>query len=82
MPAAFRYVHFAADNWFHITLAGFVEKISRGEQVSMVGYGHRGHLLAGRFVQQLASLAGAIKQTEIRVNVEMNKFWFCHEIQF
>jgi hypothetical protein len=46
----------------------------------MIGNRHRGHLLAGRFVQQLAGFASAIKQTEIRVNVQMNELWLPHEL--
>jgi len=46
MPAALRHIHFAADDGLHVALAGFVEKIGRGEQIAVIGDGHRRHLLA------------------------------------
>ena len=79
MSAAFGDIHFAADNWLYVTLAGFIEKICGGKQISVVGNRHGWHFLAGCFVQQLAGLASSIKQAEISVNVQVNEFWLPHE---
>jgi hypothetical protein len=44
----------------------------------MIGDGHGGHFLAGRFIQKLGGFAGPIEQAVIGVNVEMNELRLAH----
>ncbi len=78
VAAAFGDVDFAADDGLDVAFAGFIEKVGGGEQIAVVGDGHGGHLLAGGFVEEFARFARAVKKTEVRMNVEMNKLRIAH----
>src|SRR5215467_1254989 len=80
VPAALRDIDFAADDGFHVTLAGFVEEISSGKEIAVVGDGHGGHLLAGGFVQQLRGFASPVEQAVIRVYVQMYELRLPHRL--
>src|SRR5580704_10493521 len=82
VAAALRHIDFASDDRFDVPLAGFVEKIGGGKEIPMVRYGHRGHFLPGRFVEQLRRFACSVEQTEIRMNVKMNKLRLAHGPRF
>ena len=82
VSAAFGNVHFASDNRLDVALAGFIKEICCGEKISVVRNGHRGHLLPRRFIKQLGSFARPVEQTEIRMNVEMNKLRLTHGSRF
>ena len=82
MAAALGHVDFAADDGLDVALASFVEKISRGEEIPVVGDGHGRHFLAGRFIQELGGLAGPIEQAVIRMNVKMNELRLAHGTRF
>jgi hypothetical protein len=71
-------VDFTADDGLDVALGGFIEEISSGKQVAMVGDGHGGHFLPGRFVEKFGSFARAVKKTVISVNVQVNKLRVCH----
>jgi len=80
VAAALGDVHFAADDGFDVALAGFVKEIRCGKQVAVVGNRHGGHLLAGRFIEQLAGFARTIEKTEVRVDMQVNKLRLAHGI--
>ncbi len=82
MPAAFGDIDFATDDGLDVALAGFVEEIRGGEEISVVGDGHGGHLLAGRFIQKLGGLASPVEQAVIRMNVKMNELRLAHGTRF
>jgi hypothetical protein len=44
----------------------------------MIGDGHGGHFLAGRFIQKLGGFASPIEQAVIGVNVKMNELRLAH----
>src|SRR5258708_13738044 len=73
MAAALSNVDFAADDGLDVALAGFIEEIGGGEEIAMVGDGHGGHLLAGRFIQKLGGFAGPLEQAVIGVDVKKNE---------
>src|SRR6516165_9786003 len=50
-PAALRDINFTANDWLYVALTRLVEEIRGGEQVAVVGDGHRRHLLSRCFVQ-------------------------------
>ena len=78
VAAALGDVDFAADDGLYVALAGFVEKICGGEEVAVIGDGHRGHFLAGGFVKKFGGFARAVQQAEIGVNVKMNELRIAH----
>ena len=82
MTAAFGDVNFTPDDGLHVAFAGFVEKISGSEKIAVVGDGHRGHFLAGCFIQEFGSFASPVEQTVIRVNVEMHELRLAHGTPF
>ena len=78
VAAAFGHVDFAADDGLNVALAGFVKEIGGGEEIAMVGDGHGGHLLAGRFIQKLGGFASPVEQAVVRMNVKMNELRLAH----
>src|SRR6516164_7501395 len=78
--AALGNVNFTTDDRLYISLAGFVEEIRRREEIPVVGYGHRRHLLPRRFIKQLGSLARPVQQAVVRMNVQVNKLGVAHEL--
>ena len=82
VAAALGHIDFAADDRFDIALAGFVEKISGGEEIAVIRHGHGGHFLPRSFVEQLRRFACSVEQTEIRMNVKMNKLRLTHGSRF
>ncbi len=78
MPAALCHIDFAADDGLDVPLAGFVEEIRGGEEIAVVGNGHRGHFLARCLVQQLGGLTSSVEQAEIGMNVQMNELGLTH----
>ena len=82
VAAALGHIDFATDDWLDVTLAGFVEKIGGGKEVPMVRNGHGGHFLPRSFIEQLGRFACPVEQTEIRMNVKMNKLRVTHGSRF
>ncbi len=82
MPAAFRYVDFAADDRLDVPFARLVEEIRCGEEIAVVGDGHGWHFLPRSFIQQLRSFAGPVEQAVIGVNVEMYELRLPHGPRF
>src|SRR5689334_22729717 len=80
VTAALGDVDFASDDGLYVALAGLVEEIGSGEKVAVVGDGHRRHLLAGGFVQQLGGLASPVEQAVIRVHVQMYELRLPHRL--
>ncbi len=78
VAAAFGDVDFATDDGLDVALAGFIEKVGSGKKIAVVGDGYSRHLLARGFVEELGSFARAVKKTEVRMNVEMNKLRIAH----
>jgi len=78
MAAAFGHVDLAANDGLDVALAGFIEEIGSGKEIAMVGDGHGGHLLAGRFIQKLGGFASPIEQAVIGVNVKVNELRLAH----
>src|SRR5258708_14175043 len=73
MAAAFGHVDFAANDGLDVALAGFIEEIGGGKEISLDGDGHRGHFLAGRFIQNLSKFASPNEPTDIRVKKPIQK---------
>ena len=48
-------------------------KISRGEEIAVIGDGNGRHLAPRRFVHQLLDVASAVEKTVIRMKMQMNK---------
>src|SRR5262249_40683024 len=66
-------VHFAANDRLDACLVcSFVES-DRPEQIAMIGDGDRGHFVFRCSLRQRVVIARAIKKTESRVQMEMNK---------
>src|SRR5258708_20152617 len=82
MAAALGHVDLAANDGLDVALAGFIEEIGSGKEIAMVGDGHGGHLLAGRFIQKLGGFASPIEQAVIGVNVKMNEMRLPHWTRF
>jgi len=82
VAAALRHIDFAPDDWLDVALAGFVEKIGRGKEVPVVRNGHGGHFLPRSFIEQLGRFACPVEQTEICMNVKMNKLRLTHGSRF
>ena len=82
VAAPFGHVNFASNNWLDVAFAGFIKEISGGEKISVVRNGYRRHLLPRRFVEQLGRFARPVEQTEIRMNVKMNKLRLTHGSRF
>jgi len=66
-----RNIHFAPDDWFHPVRRGLVVKIRRCEEISVVGYRHRGHATARGFLGQLADFTSPIEKGVVRVEMKM-----------
>ncbi len=82
VPAAFRHIHFAADDRLYVPLARLIEKIRRGEKIPVVGDRHGRHFLTGSFIQKLRCLASPVEQTVVGVNVKVNELRASHEFRF
>ncbi len=82
MAAALGHVDLAADDGLDVALAGFIEEIRSGKEIAMIGDGHGGHFLAGRFIQKLGGFASPIEQAVIGVNVKMNELQLPHGTRF
>ncbi len=82
VAAALGHIHFATDDWLDVSLAGLVEEIGGGEKITVIRYGHGGHFLPRSLIEQLRRLASPVEQTEIRVNVKMNKLRLTHGSRF
>ena len=66
-------VGFAADDRFQALGRGGAIKLDRREEVSVVGNRHRRHSQLNRPVHQDRNLAGAVQETVIGVQVQMNE---------
>src|SRR5260370_5553050 len=82
VTTALRHVNFAANDGLDVALAGIVKEIGSGKEIAVIGDGHGGHLLAGRFIQELGGLASPVEQTVIGVNVKMNELRLTHGTRF
>jgi hypothetical protein len=82
MAAAPGNINFAADDGLDIALAGFIKEIGGGKEIAVVGDGHGWHFLPGGLIEKLGGLACPVEQTEIRMNVKMDKLGLAHGVQF
>ena len=82
VATALRHVNFAADDGLDVALTGFIKEIGRSKEIAVIGDGYGGHLLAGRFIQELGGLASPVEQTVIGVNVKMNELRLTHGTRF
>ncbi len=82
VAAALSYIDFAADDGLDVALASFIKEIGSSKEIAVIGDGYGGHLLAGRFIQELGGLASPVEQTVIGVNVKMNELRLTHGTRF
>src|SRR5262245_28478614 len=66
-------VELAADNRLDSLRQGLVVKVSRAENVAVIGYGNCRHVERFDALHQLLDVAGAIQQRVIGMQVEMNE---------
>ena len=74
-------IDLATDDGLNVALTGFMEEVGGGKEVTVVGNGHGGHFLPGSFIEEFGSFARAVEQTEVRVDVQMNKLGIAHGIR-
>src|SRR5258708_30247365 len=65
VAAAFGDVDFAADDGLDVAFAGFIEKVGGGEQISVVGDGPGGPLLAGCVLAGVPPLSRALQKKQV-----------------
>jgi hypothetical protein len=82
VAAALGDVNLTTDDGLDVALARLVKEIGGRKEVSVVGDGDSGHLLAGSFIQKLAGFTSSIEQTEIRMNVKVNELRLAHGTPF
>jgi hypothetical protein len=82
VAATFRHIDFAPDDWLNVALAGFIEKVRSGEEITVIRDGYRGHFLPRRLIKQLGRFARPVEQTKICVNVKVDKLRLTHGYRF
>jgi len=73
MPAAKRHVGFASDDGFNTGTLGFSVKLDGAEHVAMICHGYRWLAECFDLLHEGLNLVGAVEQTELGVQMEMNE---------
>jgi len=67
------HIGFAADNWFHSVFLSLLVELNGSEHVAMIGHGYCGHVKGLDLFKKRIELVGAVEETVLRMEVEMNE---------
>jgi hypothetical protein len=75
-------IDFATDDGLDPVCGGLVIEIRSGEEVSVIGNGHRGHAPPGGFRDELGSFTSAVKETVVGMQMKVNEPRLAHARTF
>jgi hypothetical protein len=68
-----RDVHLAADDWLHTGFVRCLIETNGAEQIPVICHRYRGHFVFGGCLGECVVIAGAVEQTEPRMEMQMDE---------